>query len=82
MVPEIEGGDFKCYIHNFQTNSIDQWNAHCSASPMEHSEEGTTICRKCGIFIEFHNLPFHPIQEDGSKGISLMCVDCSAKIIK
>ena len=74
----IEGGDFECYIHDYKTNKIDEWNAHCMESD-EHTEEGTTACTRCGAVIEFHNLPFQPIKDDGSKGIALQCPDCSQK---
>ena len=74
----LEGGDFECYIHNFKTGSIDEWNAHCMESG-EHTEEGSTACTGCGATIEFHNLPFQPIKGDGSKGIALQCPDCSEK---
>ena len=73
----LEGGDFHCYIHDFKTSSLDEWNAHCSDT--EHTESGTGFCISCGIPIEFDNLPYHPIQEDGSKGIALKCTDCSEK---
>lgn len=74
----IEGGDFECYIHDFKTRSIDEWNTHCMDSD-EHTEEGTTRCTRCGATIEFHNLPYQPIKDDGSKGIALQCPDCSEK---
>ena len=74
----LEGGGFQCYLHDFKTTSVDEWNAHCMESS-EHTEEGTTACTRCGTIIEFSNLPFHPIKEDGSKGISLKCPDCSEK---
>ena len=74
----IEGGDFECYMHDFKTRSIEEWNAHMMDTP-GHSEEGTTACTRCGAIIEFSGLPYHPIKDDGSKGIALQCPDCSEK---
>ena len=74
----IEGGDFQCYVHDFKTANIEEWNEHCMDTP-GHTEEGTTACTRCGAIVEFHNLPFHPLQADGSKGIALQCPDCSEK---
>ena len=74
----IEGGDFECYIHDFKTRDIDEWNAHMMDTP-GHSEEGTTACTRCGAIIEFSGLPYQPIKDDGSKGIALQCPDCSEK---
>lgn len=74
----IEGGDFECYIHDFKTRDIDEWNTHMMDTP-GHSEEGTTACTRCGAIIEFSGLPYQPIKDDGSKGIALQCPDCSEK---
>ena len=74
----IEGGRFECYMHDYQTGSIEEWNAHCMESD-EHTEEGTTACIRCGTVIEYSKLPYQPIKEDGSKGIALKCPDCSQK---
>jgi DNA-directed RNA polymerase subunit RPC12/RpoP len=74
----IEGGQFECYMHDFKTSNIEEWNSHCMESD-EHTEQGTTACIRCGTKIEFSNLPFQPITESGSKNIALKCPDCSQK---
>lgn len=71
----IEGGGFRCDVHEFTTNSIDEWNSHCFGNP-EHTESGTTACTNCGTKLEFTGLPFHKLKADGSKGIALKCPDC------
>ena len=75
----IEGGGiFKCSRHEFETESIDDWNDHCSDG--DHFEEGNTVCTNCGERIEFSGLPYHPFKADGSKGIALQCDDCADAI--
>ena len=69
----LEGGNFKCYVDGFETNSVKEWNAHC---PGHIFEEGSTRCRTCDKEIKFKNLPFHPFDELGHKNISLECPDC------
>lgn len=74
----IEGGEFICYIHDFKTPSIDEWNNHCFGNP-EHTEQGGTACIICGADVIFTDLPFHKLGPDGSKNISLKCEECEAK---
>lgn len=74
----IEGPGFHCYLHDFDTNDVAEWNFHCTTAE-GHYEMGTTICITCGNQIEFTNLPFHPLLPDGSKGIALKCEDCETK---
>jgi hypothetical protein len=74
----VEGGNFQCYIHDYETANISDWNEHC-LNTEGHTEEGTTTCTRCGVQVQFSGLPFHPIKEDGSKGIQLMCEDCSSQ---
>jgi Fe2+ or Zn2+ uptake regulation protein len=71
----VEGGEFICYIHDFKTASIDEWNSHCFGND-EHTEQGSTACVICGEIIEFENLPFHKLSPSGSKNIQLKCDDC------
>jgi hypothetical protein len=72
----IEGGDFQCYVHDFKTSIVKEWNNHCVSKDCGR-EEGTTACRDCGKQIKFKNLPFHPFDEQGHKNISLQCPGCS-----
>lgn len=81
-----EGGDYICYKDGFQTGELDEWNKHCSTIDPDTgtthiTEEGTTQCITCGIGIEFKNLPFHPINNIGSKNIQLKCEDCEEKTV-
>lgn len=74
----IEGGAFRCYIHNFETESIDKWNKHCTTEE-GHTETGNTLCITCGQRIHFTDLPFHPLDVRGSKNIQLRCEECDQK---
>jgi hypothetical protein len=74
----VEGGDFNCSTHNFKTTKISDWNKHCLSSP--HFEYGTTICSSCKANVEFAELPFAPLDQTGSKNISLLCETCDTKI--
>ena len=75
----IEGGQFICYLHNFKTASVKDWNDH--GLTKGHTESGTTRCILCNDIVEFTDLPFHPIRQDGSKGISLKCEECDSKTV-
>lgn len=74
----LEGGAFKCDKHDLETSDVTEWNEHCFGNP-EHTESGTTVCRSCGVAIAFTNLPFHKLDNAGSKNISLKCPDCEAQ---
>ena len=74
----IEGGNFICYRHDFETDTIDEWNAHCDDG--DHFEAGTTLCKDCGETVVFTDLPFKKLGPDGSKGLSLHCEDCESKL--
>lgn len=78
MSLSVEGGEFQCYIHNFRTANIDDWNNHCT-NEEGHYEQGHTACITCGERIEFTDLPFHPIV-NGLKNIQLRCDDCDTKM--
>lgn len=76
----VEGGAFKCSAHDFETESVAEWNEHCNDNPA-HTESGETLCTRCGAKIYFEGLPFHPIDTNtGSKNISLKCDECQSKI--
>ena len=72
----IEGGAFVCGKHDFTTESIEAWNEHMQEEA--HTDIVDTHCIECDK--EFtREIPFQPIQADGSKGISLRCDECEAK---
>ena len=73
----VEGGSFKCYLHDFESKTVKGWNEHCLSKP--HFESGSTGCANCSETIEFSNLPFHPLDAGGSKNIRLVCDDCNKK---
>jgi DNA-directed RNA polymerase subunit RPC12/RpoP len=76
----VEGGAFKCSVHDFETESVAEWNKHGEQYPDIHYESGATACTKCGTNIEFDKLPFQPIDVNtGSKNINLRCDDCESK---
>lgn len=77
----VEGGAFKCSSHDFETESIKEWNEHCKDNP-SHTEMGETLCITCGDKIYFEGLPYHAIDErTGSKNISLRCDECNDKLV-
>ena len=77
----VEGGAFKCSSHDFETESIKEWNEHCKDNP-SHTEMGETLCVSCGDKVYFTDLPYHPIDErTGSKNISLKCEECDNKSV-
>lgn len=77
----IEGGGFRCDLHDFTTKDVEEWNEHCYGNP-EHTESGTTICVDCGTPLAFSGLPFHKINPvSGSKDISLKCEECEARTV-
>lgn len=78
----VEGGSFKCGKHDFDSNSIEEFNAHCLKYPDDHYETGETGCMNCGKKVYFDRLPFHPIDpQTGSKNISLRCEDCEERVM-
>ena len=77
----VEGGAFKCSRHDFETESIKEWNEHCKDNDA-HTESGETLCVSCGEKVLFEDLPYHPIDErTGSKNISLRCEECENKTV-
>ena len=74
----VEGGPFECFVHNFITPVIAEWNDHCTLNDCGR-ESGSTRCRDCGKEIKFKNLPFHPFDAAGHKNITLSCPDCKNK---
>ena len=43
----IEGGEFKCSIHEFNTGSVQQWDEHCHTAG--HTLTVSQICEDCGV---------------------------------
>ena len=39
----IEGTPWHCYIHDYTTPSLEEWNSHCFGNP-EHVDNGETAC--------------------------------------
>lgn len=76
----IEGTPWHCYIHDFTTPNLDEWNTHCYGNP-EHTDQGETACTTCGVKIIFTDLPWHKLAADGSKNIRLQCVECETKMV-
>jgi len=52
----VEGGDFKCFIHGFGTDKIEEWDKHCIDT--KHTVSGETSCIDCGHKVYFENKPF------------------------
>jgi formylmethanofuran dehydrogenase subunit E len=78
----VEGGAFECSAEDFRTESVREWNEHCSKHDV-HVENGETLCVSCGDKIYFEGLPYHPIDErSGSKNISLRCDECNGKFVE
>lgn len=78
MSATIEGGNYRC-PHGIDTDSVDEWNKHCSDPENGHTESGTTVCVSCGDPMIFINHPFFPIDAKGSKNVSLRCEECNEK---
>ena len=72
----IEGGDFVCSTHKFRTDNVKSWNTHMMKQ--EHYDITDTVCIECGTRFTAE-IPYQPIQADGSKNISLRCDKCEAK---
>ena len=72
----IEGGQFHCYLHDYKTDSVKSWNTHMMKE--KHTDIVDTKCVSCGADIH-REIPYQPIQADGSKGISLKCNNCEKK---
>ena len=72
----IEGGSFVCSTHKYKTDSVKSWNTHMMKE--KHFDIVDTKCVSCGTDIH-RQIPYQPIQADGSKGISLKCSNCEKK---
>ena len=47
----IEGGRWECNKHNFETDDIHKWDAHCYKYKSEHTLDVTQSCPNCGTEI-------------------------------
>ena len=63
----------RCNKHDFETTSIDEWNAHQAEEG--HTDSGVVCCTKCGAEIIFERIPY---QHQGVRGkdIQLRCEKC------
>lgn len=69
-------GTLKCFIHDYETLDINEWNDHCINEG--HTDSGTTQCIDCGEGLEFTDIPFQKITPAG-KQIQLRCPECFQK---
>lgn len=68
-----EQGTLKCFLHDFETLDIEEWNEHCINEG--HTDSGTTQCIDCKTGITFTDIPFQRITPAG-KQIQLRCPEC------
>ena len=68
----LEGGDFKCYTHNFSTNKPAEWNEHCLETA--HTQSGFAPCVYCGMQTEFKNEPYVTV----GQARFIVCKKCEA----
>jgi hypothetical protein len=79
MSATTTGGNFRC-SHGLDTDDVNEWNEHCSDSENGHFDSGTTTCIGCGEALVFENIPYHKIDQSGSKNIQLRCEECEDAI--
>ena len=75
----IEGGEFDCAIHDFKTNSVQEWDKHCYEE--KHTVSVKQICEDCGNeIIEKIAYPKRFVEKShqGKEVIHLECKECSA----
>src|SRR4028118_1197743 len=66
-------GTLKCFIHEYETLDINEWNDHCINEG--HTDSGTTHCIDCDCSITFTDIPYQKITPAG-KQIQLRCPEC------
>ena len=66
---------FKCGIHNFETDSLEQWRKH--ESDEVHTRSGQGICNYCGLEIEYRYIGKMIKQME-----PVICKDCKTFITK
>lgn len=72
----IEGGNFKCFIHNFETDDPIKWDKHCIET--KHKISGTAPCVFCGKSVEFKDLPYIGM----GKPVGAVCDNCKKEYVK
>ncbi len=72
----VEGGNFKCFIHNFETDDPAAWDKHCIET--KHIISGTAPCVFCGKSVTFSDLPYIGT----GKPVGACCKDCKGKYFK
>jgi len=71
----LEGGNFICYRHKFETENINSWNEHCIK--MKHTISGSSACVDCGVMTDFNDLPFLKIGQIPPLVPNVKCEKCS-----
>ena len=76
----IEGGRWECNRHDFETDDIHKWDAHCYKYKKEHTLDVKQICPNCGTenketidYVKDYTFKAH--SPTGS-GILLECSKC------
>jgi hypothetical protein len=69
----IEGGNFKCFKHDFETDDPVKWDTHCVKEG--HTMSGVAPCAICGESVEFKGLAYVPIvpRHQGKIGVVVYC---------
>jgi len=52
--PTVEGGEYRCGVHDFITTDTEEWYQHMENKDNGHTENGTSEC----IFCHAANIPF------------------------
>lgn len=66
-----DGSVYKCFAHNFETSSIDEWYSHKLNSP--HYDEGVSSCIYCKKPVEFNSI----IQKSMEYLVPAICPECA-----
>jgi len=66
-------GIFKCYVHDFGTDSPDEWRDH--KAEQEHHVTGHANCNQCGT-----STRLDVVTKQGARAPAL-CDDCADKLI-
>jgi hypothetical protein len=79
MSATTAGGNFRC-SHGIDTDDVDEYNNHCLDPENGHTDSGTTTCIGCGEALVFEGIPYHKIDQAGSKNIQLRCEECDSTL--
>jgi hypothetical protein len=74
----LEGGEYKCFIHGFNTEDSEEWYKHCEAKDKDgnpsHMQEGTSAC----IFCQEPNIKYNvPYARPGTPKAAI-CDNCKS----